>query len=57
VERVLKVMITDSSAPSGTLYPMPSRLQRDRRMDSEWQAQREDAGGGGVTRPAPGGTR
>jgi PadR family transcriptional regulator PadR len=58
LERVLKVMIADPSAqhygydlmkaaklPSGTLYPMLARLQQDGLMDSEWEAQREDAGG------------
>jgi PadR family transcriptional regulator, regulatory protein PadR len=51
-------MITDPSAqhygydlmkaaklPSGTLYPMLARLQQDGLVDSEWEAQREDAGG------------
>jgi PadR family transcriptional regulator, regulatory protein PadR len=58
LERVLRVMITDPSAqhygydlmkaaklPSGTLYPMLARLQQDGLVDSEWEAQREDAGG------------
>lgn len=31
--------------PSGTLYPMLARLQQDGLVDSEWEAQREDAGG------------
>jgi PadR family transcriptional regulator, regulatory protein PadR len=58
LERVLRVMITDPSAPhygydlmkaaklpSGTLYPMLARLQQDGLVDSEWEAQRADAGG------------
>jgi PadR family transcriptional regulator, regulatory protein PadR len=58
LERVLRVMITDPSAPhygydlmkaaklpSGTLYPMLARLQQDGLVDSEWEAPREDAGG------------
>jgi PadR family transcriptional regulator, regulatory protein PadR len=58
LERVLRLMITDPSAahygydlmkaaklPSGTLYPMLARLQKDGLVDSEWEAQREDAGG------------
>jgi PadR family transcriptional regulator, regulatory protein PadR len=58
LERVLRVMIADPSAPhygydlmraaklpSGTLYPMLARLQQDGLVDSEWEAQREDAGG------------
>ena len=31
--------------PSGTLYPMLARLQQDGLMDSEWETQREKAGG------------
>jgi PadR family transcriptional regulator, regulatory protein PadR len=31
--------------PSGTLYPMLARLQQDGLVGSEWEAQREDAGG------------
>jgi PadR family transcriptional regulator, regulatory protein PadR len=58
LERVLRVMTADPSAqhygydlmkaaklPSGTLYPMLARLQQDGLVDSEWEAQREDAGG------------
>jgi PadR family transcriptional regulator, regulatory protein PadR len=58
LERVLRVMVTDPSTPhygydlmkaaklpSGTLYPMLARLQQDGLVDSEWEAQRESAGG------------
>jgi PadR family transcriptional regulator, regulatory protein PadR len=58
LERVLKVMVTDPAAPhygydlmkaaklpSGTLYPMLARLQQEGLVDSEWEAQRPDAGG------------
>ena len=58
LERVLRVLTADPSAqhygydlmkaaklPSGTLYPMLARLQQDGLVDSEWEAQREDAGG------------
>ena len=58
LERVLRVLIADPSAqhygydlmkaaklPSGTLYPMLARLQQDGLVESEWEAQREDAGG------------
>jgi DNA-binding PadR family transcriptional regulator len=58
LERVLRVMITDPAAPhygydlmkaaklpSGTLYPMLARLQQEGLVDSEWEAQRQDAGG------------
>jgi PadR family transcriptional regulator, regulatory protein PadR len=58
LERVLRVMIADPSAPhygydlmkaaklpSGTLYPMLARLREDGLVDSEWETQREDAGG------------
>lgn len=51
-------MITDPAAPhygydlmkaaklpSGTLYPMLARLQHEGLVDSEWEAQRQDAGG------------
>ncbi len=51
-------MITDQTAPhygydlmkaaklpSGTLYPMLARLQQEGLVDSEWEAQRQDAGG------------
>jgi DNA-binding PadR family transcriptional regulator len=31
--------------PSGTLYPMLARLQQEGLVDSEWEAQRPDAGG------------
>jgi PadR family transcriptional regulator, regulatory protein PadR len=58
LERVLRVMITDPTAPhygydlmraarlpSGTLYPMLARLQQEGLVDSEWEAQRQDATG------------
>jgi PadR family transcriptional regulator, regulatory protein PadR len=58
LERVLRVLTADPSArhygydlmkaaklPSGTLYPMLARLQQDGLVDSQWEAQREDAGG------------
>jgi PadR family transcriptional regulator, regulatory protein PadR len=58
LERVFRVMITDSTAPhygydlmkaarlpSGTLYPMLARLQQDGLVNSEWEARRQDAGG------------
>jgi PadR family transcriptional regulator, regulatory protein PadR len=58
LERVFRVLLADPSAqhygydlmkaaklPSGTLYPMLARLQQDGLVDSEWEAQREDAGG------------
>jgi PadR family transcriptional regulator, regulatory protein PadR len=58
LERVLRVMLTDPSTPqygydlmkaaklpSGTLYPMLARLQQDGLVHSEWEAQRENAGG------------
>jgi PadR family transcriptional regulator, regulatory protein PadR len=58
LERVLRVLIADPSAqhygydlmkaaklPSGTLYPMLARLQQDGLVESEWEAQREEAGG------------
>ena len=58
LERVLRVMITDPTAPhygydlmkaaklpSGTLYPMLARLQQEGLVDAEWEAQRQDAGG------------
>ena len=58
LERVLRVMTTDPAAPhygydlmkaaklpSGTLYPMLARLQQEGLVDSEWEAQRPDAGG------------
>jgi PadR family transcriptional regulator PadR len=58
LERVLRVMIADPAAPqygydlmkaarlpSGTLYPMLARLQQEGLVDSEWEPQREDAGG------------
>jgi DNA-binding PadR family transcriptional regulator len=51
-------MITDPTAPrygydlmkaarlpSGTLYPMLARLQEEGLVHSEWEAQRQDAGG------------
>ena len=56
--RVLRVLTADPSAqhygydlmkaarlPSGTLYPMLARLQQEGLVQSEWEAQREDAGG------------
>jgi PadR family transcriptional regulator, regulatory protein PadR len=58
LERVLRVLSADPSAqhygydlmkaaklPSGTLYPMLARLQQDGLVESEWEGQREDAGG------------
>ncbi len=58
LERVLRVMITGPAAPhygydlmkaaklaSGTLYPMLARLQQEGLVDSEWETQRQDAGG------------
>jgi PadR family transcriptional regulator, regulatory protein PadR len=58
LERVLRVMLSDPTAPhygydlmkaaklpSGTLYPMLARLQQEGLVGSEWEAQREDAGG------------
>jgi len=58
LERVLRVLTADPAAqhygydlmkaaglPSGTLYPMLARLQQDGLVQSEWEAQREDAGG------------
>ena len=58
LERVLRVLTADPSAqhygydlmkaarlPSGTLYPMLARLQQEGLVQSEWEAQREDAGG------------
>jgi PadR family transcriptional regulator, regulatory protein PadR len=58
LERVLRVLTADPTAPhygydlmkaaklpSGTLYPMLARLQQDGLVESEWEAQREDAGG------------
>jgi DNA-binding PadR family transcriptional regulator len=58
LERVLRVLTADPSAqhygydlmkaaklPSGTLYPMLARLQQDGLVESEWEVQREDAGG------------
>jgi PadR family transcriptional regulator PadR len=58
LERVLRVLIADPSAshygydlmkaaklPSGTLYPMLARLQQEGLVDSEWEPQRQDAGG------------
>ena len=58
LERVLRVLTADPSAqhygydlmkaarlPSGTLYPMLARLQQEGLVHSEWEAQREDAGG------------
>jgi PadR family transcriptional regulator, regulatory protein PadR len=58
LERVLRVLTADPSAPhygydlmkaaklpSGTLYPMLARLQQDGLVESEWEAQREEAGG------------
>jgi DNA-binding PadR family transcriptional regulator len=58
LERVLRVMMSDPAAqhygydlmkaaklPSGTLYPMLARLQQEGMVDSEWEVQRQDAGG------------
>ena len=58
LERVLRVLVADPSAqhygydlmkaarlPSGTLYPMLARLQREGLVDSEWEEQRPDASG------------
>jgi PadR family transcriptional regulator, regulatory protein PadR len=58
LERVLRVLTADPTAPhygydlmkaaklpSGTLYPMLARLQQDGLVDSQWEAQREEAGG------------
>jgi PadR family transcriptional regulator PadR len=58
LERVLRVLLADPSAPhygydlmkaaklpSGTLYPMLARLQQEGLVDSEWEPQRQDAGG------------
>ena len=58
LERVLRVLTADPSAqhygydlmkaarlPSGTLYPMLARLEQEGLVQSEWEAQREDAGG------------
>jgi DNA-binding PadR family transcriptional regulator len=58
LERVLRVFLDDPSArrygydlmkaarlPSGTLYPMLARLQDQGLVASEWEAQRDDAGG------------
>jgi DNA-binding PadR family transcriptional regulator len=55
---VLRVLTADPSAqhygydlmkaarlPSGTLYPMLARLQQEGLVQSEWEPQREDAGG------------
>ena len=58
LERVLRVLVADPAAPhygydlmkaarlpSGTLYPMLSRLQQEGLVASEWEEQRPDAGG------------
>jgi DNA-binding PadR family transcriptional regulator len=58
LERVLRVLTADPSAqhygydlmkaarlPSGTLYPMLARLQHEGLVQSQWEVQREDAGG------------
>jgi len=58
LERVLRVLTADPAAqhygydlmkaaglPSGTLYPMLARLQQEGLVQSEWEAQREVAGG------------
>jgi PadR family transcriptional regulator, regulatory protein PadR len=58
LERVLRVMLTDPTAPhygydlmkaaklpSGTLYPMLARLEQEGLVDSEWAAQRQYASG------------
>jgi DNA-binding PadR family transcriptional regulator len=38
-------LMTAARLPSGTLYPMLARLQQEGLVQSEWEAQREDAGG------------
>jgi PadR family transcriptional regulator, regulatory protein PadR len=58
LERVLRLLTADPSAqhygydlmkaaklPSGTLYPMLARLEQEGLVQSEWEAQRPDAGG------------
>jgi PadR family transcriptional regulator, regulatory protein PadR len=58
LERVLRVLVADPAAPhygydlmkatrlpSGTLYPMLARLQREGLVDSQWEDQRPEAGG------------
>jgi PadR family transcriptional regulator, regulatory protein PadR len=58
LERVLRVFLDDPSGrrygydlmkaarlPSGTLYPMLARLQDQGLVASEWEAQRDEAGG------------
>lgn len=58
LERVLRVLTADLTArhygydlmkaaklPSGTLYPMLSRLEQEGLVEAEWEAQRADAGG------------
>lgn len=58
LERVLSVLIADPAAPhygydlmkaarlpSGTLYPMLARLQQQGLVESEWEPQRDEAGG------------
>jgi len=58
LERVLRVFLTDISArhygydlmkaaglPSGTLYPMLTRLQDQGLVTSQWEPQSADAGG------------
>lgn len=58
LERVLRVFLDDPSGrrygydlmkaarlASGTLYPMLARLQDEGLVASEWEAQRDDAGG------------
>ncbi|TDD63680.1 PadR family transcriptional regulator [Actinomadura darangshiensis] len=58
LQRVLQVFLSDpnerrygydlmkaAKLPSGTLYPMLARLQDEGLATSEWEAQREDAGG------------
>ena len=58
LERVLRVLVADPAAshygydlmkatrlPSGTLYPMLARLQRDGLVDSVWESRPADSGG------------
>jgi PadR family transcriptional regulator PadR len=58
LERVLRVFVSDpaerrygydlmkaAKLPSGTLYPMLARLQREGLVTSEWESPQEDGGG------------
>lgn len=58
LERVLRVLVADPAEPhygydlmkaarlpSGTLYPMLARLQRQGLVESEWELRHDDAGG------------